>query len=233
MFKLNENSLVSVISPECNSCQVTIIDNALSSPNAVTQYAKETAYFNDVGADNTFYPGVRDKMPQPYLRFLTSLIEGLIIKGALKGDVNTLDVFRSELSLTTLAPNELNLYQKMPHIDCLNNDEYAVVHYFCSEAHGGTSLYNFKPLDLVALTKEHQVKQMIEQVAAQPSNHQSYIDGDTPLFQRVAQIPAKFNRIAIYKGNLLHSADLSNPINQVNDLDDGRLTVASFFYLAS
>jgi hypothetical protein len=232
MFELHQNYQDNVQFLPNSQHQVTIIDNALSNPDAVTEYARNTAYFNKVGTDNTFYPGIRDKMPRPYLRFLDCLIRELVIKGTLTGNLETLDVYRSELSLTTLSPEKLHLFQKMPHIDCLDADEYAVVHYFCSDNHGGTSLYKYKPLAQIELNSEDEVHQMIEQVEAHQASHSGYIDGDTPLFERVLQVPPRFNRIAIYKGNLLHSADLSNPINQINDLDIGRLTIASFFNLA-
>ena len=60
--------------------------------------------------------------------------------------------------------------------------------------------------------------------------HSGYMDGDTSLFERVAKIEAKVNRLVLYKSNLLHCANIPTSKSHKKDVRDGRLTIASFMY---
>ena len=135
------------------------------------------------------------------------------------------------LSLVTLKAAELREVQKMPHIDSSNSHAFASVHYLSQAPRGGTAIYRYKPTNTIQIGQHNQdvVLQMIEQVKATPNEHSGYINGDTSLFEIVVDIPERFNRLVLYKSNLLHSARLTHERSISSSPKEGRLTVSSFF----
>jgi hypothetical protein len=55
-----------------------------------------------------------------------------------------------------------------------------------------------------------------------------YVDGDTPLFERIARYDAVFNRMLVYRGSMLHSVNV--PAGFVPDANPrtGRLSINTF-----
>ncbi len=209
--------------------QVFIIDDFLLDPEPVLHFAKKYAYFNPVGADGTFYPGIRDHMPAPYTRVLAQLLNRDLYPFTC--GYGPQRVTKSMLSLITLGQSQLHDVQKMPHIDSSNHRAFASVHYLSSQPRGGTAIYKFKPTGTVQINQSNQdiVLSMIEQVKAHSHEHSGYINGDTSLFEKVVDIPERFNRLVIYKSNLLHSARLTHEQSISSSVEHGRLTVSSFF----
>ena len=140
---------------------------------------------------------------------------------------------RCMLSLTTLNPDELSTAQKMPHVDALGDDQFASIHYLCDRSHGGTAIYRYRPKNIVRLMNENNsvISEMIKKVSENSEEHPGYLAGDTSLFKRELLIEAKLNRLILYPSNLLHCAVLSSPRSLINDVSEGRLSVASFFRL--
>ncbi len=64
---------------------------------------------------------------------------------------------------------------------------------------------------------------------AQNRREFDYINGDTELFQRIGQVPVKFNRCIVYRSNLLHSGDINPTLGLSANPREGRLTLNSFF----
>ena len=50
-----------------------------------------------------------------------------------------------------------------------------------------------------------------------------------PWFERTAAVPARFNRLIVYRGDLFHSGDIARPDLLSADPALGRLTVNGFF----
>jgi hypothetical protein len=55
-----------------------------------------------------------------------------------------------------------------------------------------------------------------------------YMNGSNDHFERVAQVPAAWNRMIFYNGGLFHSADVAEPARMRADALRGRLTLNSF-----
>jgi hypothetical protein len=53
--------------------------------------------------------------------------------------------------------------------------------------------------------------------------------GSNAYFERIAQVPATWNRAIFYDGGLFHSADVDQPVLLSSDPLRGRLTLNSFF----
>ena len=233
-FSVNESATISYLPIEGSSHIVVIIDDFLQHPEEVLKYAKNHAYLTETGGGggNTYYPGIRDHMPDPFKRSTYAALQPLVSKKYYQGREIQEITPQSYLQLTTTPPENLTLQQKMPHVDSTHDHEFATVLYLCSEQHGGTSLYRYKPTGDIQITRDkvHVMEHMIASVKEQTGEHSGYLTGDTQLFERVAKVEAKYNRLVMYKSNLLHSADIETPVSYQKNLDNGRLTVASFFF---
>ena len=56
-----------------------------------------------------------------------------------------------------------------------------------------------------------------------------YLAGSNRYFERLAQIPAAWNRMLFYNGDLFHSGDIPAPARLSADPRAGRLTLNGFF----
>ena len=55
-----------------------------------------------------------------------------------------------------------------------------------------------------------------------------YIDGDTPLFERIASVEGVFNRLVVYRRNSLHCGRIDNGRALPTDPLQGRLSINAF-----
>jgi len=225
-FILNQAMNVEKIQHMDPEISVYVVDSFLANPEVLLEYAKNKAYFGNVGDDSTAYPGIRDRLPSSYEQAMGKVIE------LVYGFRNPL-VHRCMISLTTLQPTQLSAAQKMPHVDAFSDDQYAAVHYLCGEPHGGTAIYRYRPRNLVKIRHGDRgvMHEMIEEVRRHPVDHSGYLSGDTCLYKQELVIKAKLNRLVLYPSNLLHCAVLSSPGSLDSDASKGRLSVASFFRL--
>ena len=69
---------------------------------------------------------------------------------------------------------------------------------------------------------------IVNEVKKAPDEHQGYLSGSISLFEQVFKVDAKFNRLVIYQGNLLHSANIYSEQSCLADAKKGRLSIASF-----
>jgi len=207
-----------------------IIDDFLLSAESVVHFAKNIAYFNPMHSDNSYYPGVRDNMPEPYIRLLQAFFNEQIMPKVVDEKQHSAVVHKSLISLTACPPSQLLTEQKMPHVDSCKNNEYAFVHYLSGAELGGTSIYRYIPRDKVELNEQDEVilDDMLRDVTDKLSEHNGYITQSTSLFEQVLSIEAKVNRLVIYQGNLLHGANLTTKESYSGDIESGRLSITSF-----
>ncbi|WP_404339360.1 DUF6445 family protein [Pseudoalteromonas mariniglutinosa] len=230
-YELNPNFTVKVIHIESENEDIIIVDNFLKSLQPVFNFATQYAYLQPPGSDGTLYPGKRDDMPTPYFRVFSELIDTLLQNKRLKTADRNLYLHRCKLSLVTQKPDQLAPLQRIPHIDSSDDKSYASVHYLVGPEFGGTTIYRYKPHNLIKITKDKEqlAFDMIKQAQECADEHQGYLNSNTTLFEQVVNIEAKVNRVIIYKSNLLHSANIMDNINFNADIRTGRLSVASFF----
>lgn len=232
MFEVNPDFKVTKVQLQDDDNFILILDDFLLRPEDVVEFSKHRAYFDPVGADGTFYPGVRDLMPAPYARALLAAVQPIVADEYFSGqELNSMDPV-CKLSLITLKPEQLADEQRVPHVDSVSENEFAIVHYLCDESHGGTSLYRYKPTGQVKITSNFipMMREMVGEAKARPEEHCGYLSGDTSIFQRIGQVKAKFNRMVLYKSNLLHCADIESLLSCQKNPETGRLSVASFMY---
>ena len=71
---------------------------------------------------------------------------------------------------------------------------------------------------------------MIKQQAIAQRLHErpSYISSDTTLFEQIASLEAKPNRLIVYPSNALHSGNINPDLGLSSNPSTGRLTISSF-----
>jgi hypothetical protein len=212
--------------------QALIIDDFLLNPQAMVDVAAQCE-FNPYAtmASRKGYPGIRAQAPADYSNNITELLE-LIIKANF--DVPEQSELRKSVcafSLTTTPAVQLGPLQCTPHFDASTPHHIAALLYLCDGRHGGTGFYRHNATGLQQITedtREHYLDVYYEQInAVRPA--QRYFDKSSEQFTLLGMIPAKFNRMVIYRGSLLHSACINPSISLDADPRTGRLTVNSFY----
>ena len=227
---LNPKLTIQEVSIPYTNLNAYIIDDFLLNADSVLHFAKNIAYFNPMHADNSYYPGVRDNMPEPYIRLLHDFFQQSIIPKLVGREQSTAIIHKSLISLVTCLPSQLLTEQKMPHVDSCKSSEYAFVHYLSGQELGGTSIYRYIPKNIVELNEQDEVilDDMLNEVSSKSNEHNGYITDSTSLFEQVLKVEAKFNRLVIYQGNLLHGANLISKESYSGDTAKGRFSITSF-----
>jgi Family of unknown function (DUF6445) len=209
---------------------VVVVDNFLSSPQLLIDYAAEHSAF-DVVSD-TFYPGSRAPAPPIYCFVLRAFL-GTLIGEAFGLPDSSITGEISHFSVVTTPPQKLQIVQRMPHFDNTNPKQLALLHYLCGPEQGGTSFYRhrrtrFEYIDEARIPAyRNAVTADLALLGPPPAQ---YICGDDPLFERTASFDAAFNRVLIYRSINLHSADIGSMFHFDANPRSGRLTANTFFY---
>lgn len=208
---------------------VICIDEFLDDPHRVVQVACK-APFIDVGSR---YPGVRAPAPSSYV---DSLIEttGSCIQEVFGAELIP-DLELCAFSMVTTAPEKLRPIQRVPHFDGPDSGRIAFIHYLCNPHQGGTSLYRHRATGLLEITRarvDEYRDAVVRELEADTPVH-AYVIDHTQFFERLHSVGAAFNRLIIYRGNALHSGDISTRTVLSEDPRRGRLTINGFGFLRS
>jgi hypothetical protein len=203
-----------------------VIDNFVADPDRLIKKAT-TAQFASGGR---FYPGIRAKAPPSYEHFLaTRLLPLLAEHFGFTGSALRLSM--CHFSLVTTPTAELAPMQRIPHVDSLERAGFATIHYLFKGSLGGTAFYRhratgFESLDDVRGPEYFEALQA--ESAGPDSPGRRYINGDTPLFERIEQAEGVFNRMLVYRRNSLHSGSIDSSFVPDADPRTGRLSINSF-----
>lgn len=210
--------------------QCVLIDDALVDPDGLVAWAAGQAFEPPRGYP---YPGlvapVSGAISQRMIDHFTQHLRKPL------GVRRVLDL-TSRLSLVTLAPHELAPRQWQCHRDRVAADPRetlfaaSVLYLFRDPALGGTSFY-------VPRRSDRETDQMIEdsqlldagQFSQRHGVQAGYMAGSNGYFERIAAVPAAWNRLIVYDGGLFHSADVDQPSRLSAVPGQGRLTLNGFF----
>ncbi|PMG40402.1 hypothetical protein BCU91_13135 [Shewanella sp. 10N.286.52.B9] len=105
------------------------------------------------------------------------------------------------------------------------------VHYLNGSDLGGTCFYRYKGTEKLGLSVDDKevIIKMVEDVKKAANNRKGYMDDSDELFEKVFSVDAKPNRIIIYSGNLLHSANITEHIDFDKKSPNNRTSINSFF----
>ena len=203
---------------------VLVIEDAWPDPYALVELA---AARNDYRTRSLYYPGVRSSAPPEYAHATVARLRDLLrTTFDLAGELVITD---ATFSLVVTAPDKLVPFQRVPHFDSADQNRIAVLHYL--SALGGTSFYRHRHTGIEIVTTDIQERYMravnaeVKTLGMPPA---AYVDGDTPLFERIARYDAVFNRMLVYRGSMLHSVNV--PPGFVPDANPrtGRLSLNTF-----
>jgi hypothetical protein len=208
-----------------------VVDNILRDPEQVVAHAvARRADFSQEASH--YYPGPELRLPPgahaAFEAFFSQYIRSQL--GARRTRSTT-----CRMSMVTRKPEDLEPFQRIPHVDGgplpPGDGNFAMVLYlFEDERLGGTSF--FRPrvdaatLSAMMARARHMERDafsaLIDSAPAYPTRTNAY-------FEKMASVPAAFNRAVFYDGSIYHSGDIRHPELLSADPETGRLTVNAFF----
>jgi hypothetical protein len=207
-----------------------VVDDALSNPEGLIDWAAAQTF---VPARDYPYPGVVLEAPAAITQLIGEHF-AQYARGKLRARRTQSVTVR--LSLVTVPPAELDPIQWQCHRDRLAVEPDRVIfgamvlYLFRNPALGGTSFY--RPLQgaeqVDRMNADSQALSAAE-FGARYGLHAGYMNGSNPYFERIAQVPAAWNRMIYYDGGLFHSGDVGEPSLLSADPTVGRLTLNGFF----
>lgn len=208
-----------------------VLDNVLADPDAWIAYAAaRQAQFVHSGANA--YPGPELPLPPPAVESL----DGCFAQHARRemGGRRTLRR-HARLSIATRTPEQLMPRQWLCHVDRLDvvpgeRIAASVLYLFRDESLGGTAFFRpLRPPAEIAGLVQASAKMPAEEFRAWSGLSPGYMTTSGDWFERVASVPARFNRLIFYPGSIFHCADITAPERLTADPRTGRLTLNGFF----
>jgi hypothetical protein len=207
---------------------VIVVDNFAADPEAIVAHAAGQA-FRPIGPA---FPGVRHPTPKALVDAAREALAGLIQEVfELKDRLNRIE---SYYSLVTTPPEKLQPIQRLPHFDGLGWRRIAMVHHLSRAEQGGTAFFRhrstgFETMDDARLPAYNRAVNLEVQRKGMPEAR--YLEGETPLYERIGGCEAKFNRLLIYRGNSLHGAEIPAGLPLTDDPRTGRFSINTFIWL--
>lgn len=211
-----------------------VVDDFLADPGALRAWAR--SHRDDFSYEEGSYPGETLSVPAECLEAVYAFIRNRMSRqfGFLRGDLR----LSALMSLTTQPPETFNVLQRLPHTDpgaeAGRANFAALVYLFDDPALGGTGFYEFTDRDLIASATRRFARspEAAERLLALrfPEFNEAprYVTGSTSFARLLASIPAKFNRLVFYSGDIPHSAMIEDARRLTTVVDTGRLTLNVF-----
>ncbi len=206
-----------------------VVDDALANPEGLRVWADSQVFAPPMGYP---YPGlvcdVPGEMQQRVADFFTQHVRRHL-------GVRRVASLATRLSVISTPPERLDPIQWMCHRDRLAEANSgvlfaaSVLYLFHEPEMGGTSFYAPRlPMAETELLVAHSQTLRAREFGARYELQPGYISGSNQYFERIAQVPAAWNRLIFYDGGLFHSADVSEAALLHPDPMRGRLTLNSF-----
>lgn len=200
-----------------------VIDGAYSDPESVI----EDAASKDYARITPYYPGIRAAVSEYLTQSLMTRLQPVLQK------TFGHDAWAGEhwYSIVTTPPEKLAPIQRLPHVDGTDPDQIAYLAYLHRTGHGGTGFFRNKSTGFETITADRfptYQKALHEDVGRHGLPAARYNTQGEPIFTRFHEVEGLFNRLIIYRGNLLHSGLIDNDADLSPDPRIGRLTVNGF-----
>ena len=173
------------------------------------------------------FPGVRAEAPEGYARQLAAGLGPAAARAMGWGEAR-IAVVASYFSIVTTPPDDLTLFQRVPHVDGTDEGGLAVMHYL-SGADGGTAFYAHRTTGWSVITADRHgpYDRALQADLARHGEPTGYRAGSDEVFEEVFRVDAAPGRLALYPGTLLHSGIVPDgPLPA--DPACGRLTINTF-----
>jgi hypothetical protein len=206
-----------------------VIDGCLADPEALRK-AAAGGTFTPIGP---YYPGLRAPVSREEVDALIEpLAEPLREIFDLPAPACFAEAF---LSLVTVPGEALQPIQRLPHFDGVERERLALLLYLSPEGGGGTAFYRQRGTGFESVGADRFARfeaELRNGIAREGLPPPAYISGDTPLYEQVHAVEARFNRAIVYRGNTLHCAHLPPHFTPSMDPREGRLTLNLFLSTA-
>ena len=212
-----------------------VIDDFLQDPHELVEFAAHhTGEFSKPERGN--YPGPLFRVDGDAMTAIYGFIRSKMTKHFpfLRGSM----VLWTYLSMATTRPDKLSHRQRICHTDPTSAPGRtcyaALVYLFENEGLGGTGFYRYREPELVrkakAIEREDPGKSLAFLQDHFPTYRKParYMTGSNEIAELLCTIPARFNRLVFYSGNVPHSAAITAPELLSTDIRKGRLTLNVF-----
>lgn len=179
------------------------------------------------------YPGIRATLPNSYFTDVRSSITTVLRD--VFGHGATIDLIDSSFSIVTTPPADLTLSQRLPHVDAVEPGRIALVHYLSREDSDGTAFFRHRGTGFETIDKARSAvfyPYLDAELRGGAMPPPAYLNGSTPLFERIGHVEARYNRAVIYRSAMLHSGAIRPDATLDADPTTGRLTVTAFLMAA-
>jgi hypothetical protein len=210
---------------------VIVIDDFLADPESLVRFASDEAHF---GPPPSAYPGVIAPAPPTYVEALGCTLAALIAS-TFHVRPETAEVLTSFFGIVTVPPEQLEPVQQFPHVDSHNPAQLALLHYLCHGSHGGSAFFRHRATGFESLDSHRgsKVDQQMESVMANAEELPAgYIYSGNQTFEQTESFEMRFNRLLIYRSNVLHCGQISSDSGLSDDPRRGRLTINTFVQFA-
>lgn len=211
---------------------IVVVDDFLSDPEKLREEACRAGFRAPAMlSQRKGYPGIRAPLPSESSALLIDELEGLIRREfCLTDGLNSVQSTAS-FNLMTVPESELGPYQTIPHFDTSKRNFFAALLYLCGEEHGGTAFYRHNSSGYESITPQTSESYLDYCYTELNSKviQKKYFSESDDYYTKIGFVPAKYNRLVIYKGALLHSANILSSAGSISsDPRVGRLTQNSF-----
>jgi hypothetical protein len=206
---------------------VIVIDGFVPDPGHLRRAAEALRY--DVMGRH--YPGLRAEVSPGDVEAYLAPVRDIIAR--VFGYPGDLEIISAGYSIVTTRPADLTPIQRIPHFDGWEPERIALLHYLDGAEKGGTAFYRHRSTGFETISADRHAAYdaaLHRDVARHGLPGPAYIAGDTPIFERIARFDARPNRALIYRGHLLHCADLPGDLDWAPDPRSARLTVNTFLF---
>lgn len=225
-LSLNSNLTANVYHLGDEQSPVLVIDNFLQDADMLVEHACQLHFVQN----SPFYPGIRAPAPIGFQSFLLAALSRQLKQVfELKG--SKLGLSLCQYSLVTTPADQLTLLQRIPHFDSTKRDELAAVFYLFKEDLGGTAFYRHNKTGYEYIDDERRIpyfKSLESENGSGNIPQQGYINGDTALFKKISEQKGIFNRLIVYRRQILHSGAIGPGFTPDIDPRKGRLTINIF-----
>ena len=225
-LSLNPYVTSSVYSLGEEQSPLLVVDNFLQNAELLVDDACQHNFIQN----SPLYPGLRAPAPMNFQSLLLSAL-GRQLKQVFDLKGSKLALSLCQYSLVTMPADNLTLLQRIPHFDSTKRDELAAIFYLFKDDLGGTSFYRHNKTGYEYIDDERRIPYFKSLESENESGNvptHGYINGDTPLFTRIGEQKGVFNRLIVYRRQILHSGSISSSFIPNLDPRKGRLTVNIF-----
>lgn len=205
---------------------VAVIENFAPEPDMLRDDAATRIF----GTSDDHYPGIKAKAPDHYLSRQWAVLAPIFKEVfGVSGRVSVLDV---DYAILTTAPIALSLEQRLPHVDALDPDRLALIHYLVPEGSDGTAFYRHRSTGFETVDHARSsayFARLNDDLRKHGKPPLAYLDDSTSIFERIGHFAGHYNRALVYRGRLLHSGAIGAFQQLSADPRTGRLTITGFF----